>query len=298
MQSISYYIRHPNVAGNRLLVKYFTWLPDKMFLKLKFRFTMGYRLDLKNPQTFSEKLQWLKLYNRRAEYTIMVDKIKVKEYVASVLGDEYIIPTLGVWEDPDKIDFDKLPDRFVLKCNHNSGLGMYICTDKTKMDVEKVKADLRKGLKENYYKKNREWPYKDVPRRILAEQFIDPTPNTELLDYKFFCFNGEPKYCQVINRQNDELHIDFFDYNWNHQTFHEPREFPHAEIKPKKPCHYDQMWESARKLAKNKPFSRIDLYDTGNHVYFGEITFFPTSGLGGFDPKEWDFKFGKYLLLP
>lgn len=260
---------------------------------------MGYQLNLKRPKSFSEKLQWLKLYDRRPEYTVMVDKVKAKEYVASILGDEYIIPTLGVWEDPDEIDFDKLPDRFVLKCNHNSGLGMYICKDKSKMSIEKVKNELRKGLEEDYFKQNREWPYKDVPRRILAEQYIDPDPDiNDLLDYKFFCFNGEPKYCQVINRHNDNLHIDFFDYNWNHQPFHEPRVYPHAEIGPKKPCHYEQMWEAARKLANNKPFSRIDFYDTGNHVYFGEITFFPTSGFGGFEPQEWDLKFGSWIQLP
>ncbi len=259
---------------------------------------MGYRLNLKKTKTFSEKLQWLKLYDHKPEYTVMVDKVRAKEYVSSVLGDDYIIPTIGVWEDPDEIDFELLPDRFVLKCNHNSGLGMYICKDKSKIDIEKVKAGLCKGLRENYYKKSREWPYKNVPRRILAEQFIDPAPNTDLLDYKYFCFNGEPKYCQVINRHDDVLHIDFFDYNWNHQVFHEPREFPHAYPAPTKPSHYEQMWEAARKLAQNKPFSRIDFYDTEDRVYFGEITFFPTSGMGGFDPQEWDYIFGSWIVLP
>ena len=192
MQSLSYYFHNPNKFGLRMLHRFGKWLPDKAFIKCKFRFAMGYKLNLRQPKTFSEKLQWLKLYDRRPEYTTMVDKVKAKEYVASVIGEEYIIPTLGVWSDPDQIDFDSLPDRFVLKVNHNSGTGMYICKDKTKMDVEKVKIGLRKGLKENYYIRNREWPYKNVPRRILAETYMEDEFG-ELRDYKFFCFDGVVK---------------------------------------------------------------------------------------------------------
>lgn len=264
-----------------------------------FRVNMGKRLNLRNPKTFSEKLQWLKLYDRRSEYTMMVDKVKAKEYVTSVLGEKYIIPTLGVWSDPDEIDFDTLPDRFVIKCNHNSGTGMYICKDKSKMNVNKVKEELRKGLKENYYIMNREWPYKNVPRRILAEQFLDPCPDiNDLPDYKFFCFNGEPRYCQVISGRETTMCVDFFDRNWTHQPFHEPHNYPFAEIELKKPNNLDLMWNAAAKLATNIPFSRIDFYDVGDKVYFGEITFFPTSGLGGFDPEEWDYKFGNLTTLP
>ena len=161
MQSLSYYYHNPSRLVLRLLDRFGKWLPDVVYLKCKFRLSMGYKLNLKSPRTFSEKLQWLKLYDRRPEYTLMVDKIKAKEYVASVIGEEYIIPTLGVWKDPDMIDFAALPDRFVLKVNHNSGTGMYICKDKSKMDVEKVKANLTNGLREDYYKENREWPYKN-----------------------------------------------------------------------------------------------------------------------------------------
>lgn len=272
---------------------------DKAYLQIMFRLKMGKKLNVDCPKSFSEKLQWLKLYNRKPEYTMMVDKVKVKDYVASVLGKEYIIPTLGVWENSDDIDFDKLPDRFVLKCNHNSGTGMYICKDKSKMEVEKVKAELRKGLRENYYLKNREWPYKDVTRRILAEQFIDPKPGTkDLPDYKFFCFNGVPKFCQVISGRDTKMSIDFFDKDWKHQPFHEPHFYPFAEIEPQRPDNLETMWRLATKLAEGKPFSRIDFYDTGDKVYFGEITFFPTSGLGGFDPQEWDYKFGEWITLP
>ena len=172
-------------------------MPDKPYLELMYWVNMDRKLDLKNPKTFNEKLQWLKLYNRRPEYTMMADKVLVRDYIAKTLGPEYLIPLLGVWDDPDEIDFDKLPDRFVLKCNHNSGLGMCICKDKSKLDIEKVRADLREGLKQDYYLTGREWPYKDIPRKILCEQYMEDA-SLELKDYKFFCFNGVPRYCQVI----------------------------------------------------------------------------------------------------
>lgn len=304
MQNISYYFRYPNIAASRMLVRYGTWLPDKLFLKLKFRLALGYKLDLKNPKTFSEKLQWLKLYDRKPEYTVMVDKVKVKEYVASILGEEYIIPTLGVWDDPDKIDFDALPDRFVLKCNHNSGLGMYICKDKSKMNIEKVKEELRIGLKQNYFKGNREWPYKDVPRRIIAEQYIDPAPNVQdLPDYKWFCFNGEPKFCQVIQNRTTNETIDFFDTEWVHQDFcglnpvFGPKVGP-AAVTPECPPNLLTHIKIARELSKGLPFSRVDLYETGEKTYFGEITFFPMSGMGEFTPDNYNEILGKMLVLP
>lgn len=272
---------------------------DKAYLQIMYRLKMGKKLNVDCPKSFSEKLQWLKLYNRKPEYTMMVDKVKVKDYVASVLGEEYIIPTLGVWDNPDNIDFEKLPDRFVIKCNHNSGLGMFICKDKSKMDIDKVKENLRKGLAQNYYMEYREWPYKDVPRRILAEKYIDPMPGKrDLPDYKFFCFDGEPKYCQVITGRETNMCIDFFDQDWNHQPFHEPRNYPFASPTPQKPDNYEMMWNAARKLSEGLPFSRIDFYDVGESVYFGEITFFPTNGMGGFDPDYYDNLIGDMITLP
>lgn len=168
-------------ACGRVLRMLSPCLSDKLYLKLLFRHRMGYQLDLDNPKTFNEKLQWLKLYNRNPLYTVMVDKVRAKEYVANKIGEQYIIPTLGVWENVDDIDFDSLPSRFVIKCNHNSGKGMYICKDKSKMDVEKVRNGLRKGLRENYYLHGREWPYKDVPRRIIAEQYMGGRQRTPRL---------------------------------------------------------------------------------------------------------------------
>ncbi|MBQ7253224.1 MAG: glycosyl transferase [Bacteroidales bacterium] len=260
---------------------------------------MGKKMRWNNPQTYNEKLQWLKLYDRRPEYTIMVDKVKCKDYVAAKLGSSYIIPTIGVWDDPDKIDFDSLPDRFVLKCNHNSGLGMYICTDKSKLDVEKVKADLRKGLKENYFLGGREWPYKNVPRLILAEQYIDPAPGSnDLPDYKFFCFNGEVKALFIAtDRQNpnEEVKFDFFDSDFNRLPFRQGHD--NAAKAPNKPKYFDMMKRAASELSRGYPHIRVDFYEVGDKVFFGELTLFHFSGLVPFRPEGWDKIFGDMLTL-
>ena len=292
-------ISHPGILLNIFLRRYFSnWMSDETWLKLCFRYKLGYKLNLKDPQTFSEKLQWLKLYNRRPEYTKMVDKAAVKEYVASIIGPDYIIPTLGKWGRAEDIEWEMLPDRFVLKCNHDSG-SICICRNKDTFNCEEAAKKLAHYLTVDYYKKtSKEWPYKNVKPCIIAEPYMDPSPDPELLDYKFFCFNGEPKLCQVIGGRNSTEVIDFFDKDWNHQPFHEPKIFPFAEVMPQKPKCYNQMWGMARQLAADIPFVRIDFYEVNGHVYFGEITFFPTGGFGGFDPFEWDYTFGSWIKLP
>ena len=294
------YIRSPKTAILSFMIHTAKMWNDETFLKLQFRLRMGYKLNLDNPKTFSEKLQWLKLYDHNPKYTVMADKVKAKEYVASVLGEEYIIPTLGVWDNPDDIDFESLPNRFVLKCNHNSGLGMCICKDKSHLDKKKVCSDLKIGLKQDYFASNREWPYKDVPRRILAEKFIDPAPNvSDLTDYKWYCFDGEPKYCQVIQDRSTRETIDFFDTEWNHLEFIglNPVAGP-AVITPLKPLNLDIHLRIARELSKGIPFSRIDVYETGDHTYFGEITFYPASGFGVFRPDQYNEILGQMIKLP
>lgn len=296
MHSISYYLHNPNSLAIRLLERYFTWLPDKMFLKIRFRLSMGYWLNLKNPQTFSEKIQWLKLYNRKPEFTMMVDKVKVKSYIASIIGEKYIIPTLGVWDNPDEINFDVLPNRFVLKCNHNSGTGMYICKDKSKMDIEKVKAELRKGLKQNYYKKNREWSYKNVEPRIIAEKYMEDK-NGELKDYKFFCFDGCVKCLEVDYDRFIEHHRNIYDINWNLMPF--SIAYPSKEgIVIEKPQNFEKMVEIAQILSKGCPHVRVDLYNIEGTIYFGELTFYHGSGYETFKPSEWNLKFGEWIQLP
>lgn len=291
-------IKHPSHLLDSFMVHTASLWPDATYLRIIFGVRMGYKLNLKNPKSFSEKLQWLKLYNHRPEYTIMVDKVKAKEYVASIIGSQYIIPTIGVWDNPDFIDFNSLPDRFVLKCNHNSGLGMYICKDKSKMDVEIVKADLRKGLRQDYYMANREWPYKKVERKVFAEEYMEDEYG-ELRDYKFFCFDGKVKALFIAtdrSKGGHETRFDFFDDNFNHLPF--TNGHPNANKIPEKPRMFETMKELASKLSKGIPHVRIDFYEVGTKIYFGEMTFFHWSGLMPYEPEEWDYKFGEWLTLP
>ena len=294
-------LHKPRLLGVIGLQKISFLVSDKPYLQMMYWLQIGKKLNLKHPVTFNEKLQWLKLYNHKPEYTMMVDKVKAKEYVANIIGEEHIIPTLGLWDDPDDIDFDALPDKFVLKCNHNSGTGMCICRDKSKLDIPKVKAGLRKGLKENYFMKWREWPYKNVSRKILAEKFMeDMGGQNELRDYKFFCFNGESKYCQVISDRNTDEKIDFYDMEWNrllglvglNDSLH------NSEKEIPRPVCFGQMKQLVAKLASGIPFSRIDFYEINGKPYFGEITFFPAAALGSFKPKEWNTKMGNMIQLP
>lgn len=268
---------------------------------------MGKCLDLKNPKTYTEKLQWLKLYNRKPEYTTMVDKYEVKEYVAGIIGEEYIIPTLGVWDKPEQIEWDKLPDQFVLKTTHGGGgSGIVICRDKTTFDKKKAIDKLNQSLKSDIYHTLREWPYKNVRKRIIAEKYMEDfgiAGKEDLVDYKFFCFGGEPKYIQVIQDRRSNETIDFFDLEWNHQEFVGLNPtggpmFGSAAVMPAKPNNLDTMIRIARELAKDIDFARVDLYEINGREYFGEITFYPASGFGNFTPDNWNDKLGAMLNLP
>lgn len=278
--------------------------PDKLYLQLLYYFEMGQKLDLKNPQTFTEKLQWLKLYNRRPEYTTMVDKYAVKEYVAEKIGDEYIIPTLGVWNRVEDIDWDALPNQFVLKTTHGGGSGgVVICKDKTTFNRQEACQKLQHSLNSDIYINLREWPYKDVPKRIIAEMFMmesrSQIEDCDLADYKFYCFNGEPTYCQVIRDRRTKETIDFYDMEWNHMPFVGLNPIVcNGDTPVAKPTNIDDMIEVCRNLSKDIPFARVDLYVIDDKVYFGEITFFPASGIGGFEPEEWDEKLGNMIKLP
>lgn len=276
----------------------YDFLSDETYLKFMYRIRMGKKLNLKNPQTFNEKLQWLKLYGRKPEYTIMADKYAVRKYIADTIGEEYLIPLLGVWDNPDDIDFDKLPDQFVLKCNHNSGLGMCICKDKSKLDINKVKKELKKGLEQDYYLTAREWPYKNVPRKIIAEKYMEEKPDTGLNDYKFFCFNGIPKLILVCSDRfsNDGLCEDFYDTDWNLLNLRRP-DTSNSKQPQKQPQRFGDMLRLAAVISENIPFARVDFYEIKGKIYFGEITFFPASGLKRFTPEEWDLKLGKLIDL-
>ncbi len=282
------------LAGHGLLNHW----SDEKFLKEKFKLFFGYELDLKNPQTFNEKLQWLKLYDRKPIYTTMVDKYEVKKYVADIIGDEYIIPTLGVWDKFEDIDFDKLPNQFVLKCTHDSG-GLVICSDKSNFDYHAAKKKINSSLKRNYFWQGREWPYKNVKPRVIIEKYMEERKSQDLKDYKFFCFNGIPKMMFVASdRQNpnEETKFDFYDMNFNHLPF--TNGHPNSSKQIAKPKSFEKMKELAAVLSQHIPHVRVDFYEINGRVYFGEMTFSHWSGFVPFEPQEWDKKIGNLLTLP
>lgn len=283
------------MLGIALLSHFGTWLPDSLYLKIMFRLKMGHRLDLKNPSTFNEKLQWLKLYNRKPEYTRMVDKSEAKIVAENILGKGYVIPTLGVWDKFEDIDFNSLPDRFVLKTtNGGGGGGVIICRDKTKLNSVSAAKQLNSSLKANIYRHLKEWPYKNVKPRILAEQFM-VDESGELRDYKFYCFNGEPKVFLVASERFSG-HRTYFDMEGNHLPFTQGG--TNNPVTPALPSTFEEMKQVAKKLSHGLPHVRIDLYSVDEKVYFGEFTFFDSSGFEKFTPREWDDVFGEWLELP
>lgn len=269
--------------------------PDRLYLKLKFRLHMDKWMDFDNPQTFNEKLQWLKLNDRKPLYVSMVDKIDAKKYVASIIGEEHIIPTLGVYDSFDEIDFDKLPNQFVLKCSHDSG-GVIICKDKSQLDADKARKVLSKGLKRNYYYQTREWPYKNVKPRIIAEQFMVDESGIELKDYKYYCFDGKVKMMFVATGRPHDTRFDFFDTDFNHLPVKQGYDWADKPIA--KPLGFDEMIALAEKLSQNIPHVRVDFYDINGQIYFGEMTFFDSSGWTPLEPVEWDYKMGSWINLP
>lgn len=273
-------------------------VPDEVFLKERFKRVFGYELNLEHPQTFNEKLQWLKLYDRKPEYTRMVDKYEAKKYVAERIGEDHIIPTLGVWERFDDIDFEALPDQFVLKCTHDCG-GLVICRDKSRLDIPAARKKINRCLKRNYYYSNREWPYRGVQPRIIAEAYMEDAETAELRDYKFFCFNGAAKLLFIASerqKEGEETKFDFFDMEFQHLDVRNGH--PNADVCPEKPKHFDEMRAFAEKLSQGIPQLRVDFYEANDQVYFGELTFYHWSGIVPFDPPEWDRILGDWIKLP
>lgn len=273
-------------------------LPTKMWLSWRFKKRVGYKMDWKEPKTFNQKLQWLKVYNKKEEYIQMVDKAEAKKYVAERIGEEYIVPTLGVYNKFDDINFDEMPQRFVIKCTHDSG-GLVIVRDKASFDKVKAKKKIEKALKANPYTVDREWPYKNVKPRIIVEQYLEDSKTSELRDYKFFCFNGEVKALFIASdryKEGEETKFDFFDTEYNHLPF--TNGHPNASVVPEKPQQFELMKELAKELSKGIPHVRVDFYEVDGKVYFGELTFSHWSGMTSFDPIEWDYKFGEWIDLP
>lgn len=274
------------------------YLSDKLFLQIRFWLIVGYWPNLDKPKSFNEKLNWLKLHDIHPEYTRMVDKVTAKEYVAGIIGSEYIIPTLGVWNSVDDIDWNSLPNQFVIKVTSDSG-GIVVCKDKSTLNIDEAKAKLEKGWGKNYYKYNKEYPYKDLSPRIIAEEYMEDESGYELKDYKIFCFDGEPKYLFVATdrqKKDEETKFDFFDLDWNHLPV--TNGHPNNPLPIDRPQNFNEMIEIAKKLSAGKPHVRVDLYNIRGKIYFGELTFFHWSGMVAYNPREWDYKFGEYIKLP
>lgn len=290
------YIKNPYKIilffGTRGKLKF---IPDNIFLKLMYYDRLGKKLNLREPKTFNEKLQWLKLNDRKNKYTMMVDKYEVRKYIAETIGEEYLIPLLGVYNKFEDIDFDKLPNQFVLKCTHDSG-GLIICKDKSKLDKEEARKKINKSLKKNFYYHGREWPYKDIKPKIICEKYMVDESGTELKDYKFFCFNGVPKALFVATDRGVDTRFDFFDMEFNHLPF--MQHYKNATKQIEKPKGFIKMINLAKALSKDIAHVRIDFYDINGKIYFGEITFYHFSGFEKFEPEKYDQIFGEWIKLP
>lgn len=273
-------------------------IPDKSFLKFIYKVQFGKKLDLQNPQTFNEKLNWLKLYNRNPEYTKMVDKIEVRKYIEDKLGPGYTVPLLGVYESFEEINFDELPEQFVIKTNHDSA-GYAICKDKRTFDFDSAKKKLSKHLSRNYFWMGREWPYKNVKPRLLVEKYMQDGHNEDLNDWKFYCANGTPFLFYTTFERASERGLSMNYYNMDGTRIPVRHcNYPNYDGDLVKPKNFDKMVEIASKLSEGIPFVRVDLYDINNEIYFGELTFFPGCGVEGIIPDSYDKIWGDKIVLP
>ena len=271
-------------------------IPTPIYIRLMYYHITGIKLNLKNPQTFTEKLQWMKVHYRNPLYTDRADKLKVREYIAKTLGNEFLVPLLGVYKRADDIDFDKLPNQFVLKCNHDSG-SILICKDKSNFDIEGAKAHLTKHINTNYYYPSREWQYKDISPKILCEKYMADEMNEEINNYRIFCFSGEPKIIQVVCDKFADKKLKFYFTDW-HPIKNTISMMPESDLILNKPDKLDDMLQIARKLSQGLPHVRVDLYLTYNKIYFSEMTFFDLGGNRNFKQQEFNLKMGSWLQLP
>lgn len=279
-------------AGQNGLLKF---VPDRMYLRIAFKAEMGYRLNLKHPKTYNEKLQWIKLYDRKKEYTVYADKYRVREYISRTLGEEYLVPLIGVYRRASDIPWQELPDRFVLKCNHASGTNI-ICNDKKKLDLRQAEKQLDAWLITNEFWYGREWCYKDIEPCIICEEFLDTGNGSTPDDYKIMCFNGEPKLIQVHHDRYGNHTLDFMDENWKKTGIVQGP--PNSTDDIPKPAEFEAMMKIARILSKNMYYARVDLYLVHHQILFGEITMYPTSGFCKFDNPDTDIMLGKWIHLP
>lgn len=275
---------------------FFNFVKDSYYLKWRYRLVANKKLNLDNPKTFNEKLQWLKLYDRKDIYTTMVDKYEVKKYVSDIIGREYIIPTIGVYDRFDDIDFEKLPNQFVIKCTHDSG-GVVICKNKNKLDIKKARKKINNSLRRNYYYSGREWPYKNVKPRIIIEKYMEDKNSKSMCDYKFFCFDGKSKIMYISdNSHTNNQHCCFYDMNYKKLDI-KRKDYKDFNSTIKKPKKFEKMKEFSEILSKNIPHVRVDWYEINGELYFSEVTFYTCSGFIPFENEEWDYKLGKLIDL-
>ena len=272
-------------------------IPDRIYLQIVYFKHFRRFINFNNPKTFNEKIQWLKLNYRNEEYTKLVDKYRVKQYITKLIGEEYVIPTLGVWNNVDDIDFKSLPEKFVLKCNNDSG-GIVICKNKKDFDEAKAKSFLKERLKNNGYWYGREWPYKNVKPCIIAEKYMEDSISKDIKDYKFFCFNGSMEFFDIDIDRFIEHRANYYDRNGNFLPFGKTYCPPDYTKKIEMPKNLDKMIELAETISHNTVLSRIDFYEIDGQVYFGEITFYPGSGFSPFTDEKWDYKLGGMIDLP
>lgn len=288
------------MASNKILkkAKYaLRFLPDELYVKLYYRLRMKKKLNLEQPKTYNEKLNWLKFNDRNPFYSIVVDKYANRKYISEKIGKKYLVPLLGVWDSFDEIDFSKLPDKFVLKCSHDSG-GLVICTDKSKLDVKEAKKKIEESLKCQFYYIGREWQYKNVKPRIICEELLGDG-KVPPADYKFSCFNGEPDNVMVCyGRETGVPKFYFFDMEWNLKRYNKWGKNAPEDFTLAKPENFEEMVEIAKKLSETYYYARIDLYNINGKIYFGEITLCPNSGFDANITEETDLMFGEKLRLP
>lgn len=278
-----------------LFKKMIFWLPDELYLKILHLMILKRKLDLNNPSTFNEKLQWLKLHDHNPLYIKLVDKYEVRKYVRNKIGEKYLIPILGVWDSFDEINFKQLPDQFVLKCTHDSG-SVIICKDKSTLDIKAVKKKIDYSIKRNYYYVGREWPYKFVKPRIIAEEYLEEVPGEDLKDYKLFCFHGKPKIIEVdIDRYKDHKR-NLYSTKWRYIPVQ--LKYPtHPEIVIDKPENLERMLTLASELAGKFPHVRVDFYSVHSTIFFGEMTFYHGSGFNKITPLEFSYKMGSWIHI-
>ena len=292
IENPQYFITSPAAKG------WLNWVPDSLYLKVLYRVIMGRKLNLRNPREYNEKLQWLKLNDRKPEYSTMVDKYEVRGYIEDLLGDKYLIPCLGIYDSVDDIDIDALPDRFVLKCTHDSG-SVEICKDKSSFDIEGARHRLSQAMKRNYYATYREWPYKSVKPRIIAEGYLEGDGG-DLKDYKVMCFNGDAKIIEVHENRfvEGKVHTQtFYDREWEIVPLTQV-ETVTVDRPGERPRQLDEILRLSELIAKDMYHARIDWYIEGDKIYFGEITFYDGSGFESFSTPEMERMLGDMINLP